>query len=273
MNRRNRLLAVLAAGSLLAAAASPPAAARPPAIGPEAPSSRNPMAQANDRAPLDGTEWQLSGWDGADLPDWQAPDAEVTLAFQDGRIAGRSACNRYMGGYAIDGDTFTLSGPLASTRMACPEPQMTVEQAYLAALQSAQSYRLTDGGQLEIRYGGERSASGVLKFSPRLGSAAGGPPQATATQRLLFVGPQRVPCTGVGLRECFQVRGSESDDWELFYSAIAGFEYEPGFAYLLQVRETPVANPPADSSSIRTELVNVLQKTPVPPARDCEAQS
>jgi heat shock protein HslJ len=70
------------------------------------------------------------------------------------RFGGSGGCNRIMGGYDA-GRTGRLAigrGP-AMTMMACPEPVMSLEQAFLAALESASSYRI-DGDRLTIGFDG-----------------------------------------------------------------------------------------------------------------------
>ncbi len=75
------------------------------------------------------------------------------------------------------------------------------------------------------------------------------------------IASQTADCTGVGPQKCMLVKKGNATDWEYFYSRIEGFNYEEGFEYELDVREIPVENPPADASSIRYELVNVISKT------------
>jgi hypothetical protein len=79
-----------------------------------------------------------------------------------------------------------------------------------------------------------------------------------------WVNSARVPCVGVGPMECLQVRKSESADWQLFYSEIEGFDFEPGYVYRLRVREEILdpADVPADASSIRFVLLEVEEKKP-----------
>ncbi|SUC31541.1 Uncharacterised protein [Providencia rettgeri] len=60
--------------------------------------------------------------------------------------------------------------------------------------------------------------------------------------------------------KCMKVKENPSDDWQLFYSSIQGFEYQPGFSYTLQVKQFDVPNPPADAPSIRYELVKIVEK-------------
>ncbi|HSN78540.1 MAG TPA: META domain-containing protein, partial [Anaerolineae bacterium] len=86
----------------------------------------------------------------------------------------------------------------------------------------------------------------------------------------LFVGPNRVPCMGVAPQTCLQVKETPEDEYSLFYSTIEGFEFEPGFEYELLVNKQTVPNPPADASSFRWTLVEVVSKTPVAPAAELE---
>lgn len=82
---------------------------------------------------LEGVTWvlQRSSIDelAADAPE----DARVDLVFEGGSIAGQSACNRYGGPYEVDGTSISF-GDLFSTNMACDQPLMELESAYLAAL-------------------------------------------------------------------------------------------------------------------------------------------
>ncbi len=40
---------------------------------------------------------------------------------EDGKLSGSAGCNNYNASYQVDGDSLTI-GPVASTKMACPEP-------------------------------------------------------------------------------------------------------------------------------------------------------
>lgn len=78
---------------------------------------------------------------------------------------------------------------------------------------------------------------------------------------ILEVAPTKVDCVGVAPMKCLQVRIGGA--WENFYSPIEGFDFREGWRYRLQVNVSQIANPPADSSSLRCQLVRVLDKTPV----------
>ena len=80
----------------------------------------------------------------------------------------------------------------------------------------------------------------------------------------LEVAPNRVPCTGEGIMECFLVREPPSDEWTYFYAPIEGFTFEPGYRYVLRVARFDVPNPPVDGSSIAYVLVRVVSRDEAP---------
>ena len=51
---------------------------------------------------------------------------------------------------------------------------------------------------------------------------------------------------------------------KMSFSSISGFEYEKGNEYSLLLEKTTLANPPADGSSLRYELIEVLSKGEAP---------
>jgi heat shock protein HslJ len=103
---------------------------------------------------LANTKWRLveMGAPGAETPD--LAQANVTLEFDDqGRAAGRSACNSYGGSVTVNGETIAF-GEIASTMMACADPaRMQLEQDYLAALNNADRFELGQDS-LTIFYSG-----------------------------------------------------------------------------------------------------------------------
>ena len=76
---------------------------------------------------------------------------EITLVFaEDGNLTGSSGCNTYNSSYEINGDKITI-GPIASTMMACTEPDMIMDQefAYLQMLETITNYQIK-GNELEL---------------------------------------------------------------------------------------------------------------------------
>lgn len=91
------------------------------------------IAASGEKPNLDGTGWVLTALPGTAL----LPDQPVTLWLQKGRVHGSDGCNRYSAPYAADADSFRLSAPLVSTKMACPGPVMRQAEAFLSALTNA----------------------------------------------------------------------------------------------------------------------------------------
>jgi len=109
--------------------------------------------QVSVQTTLAGATWVLSG---------TLPGTAITAQFDGANISGSSGCNTYNGTYAstrAGGPSNNISiGELITTQQACEEAFMNQEQAYLAALSSAQSYTI-QGNSLTIAYAG-----GVLVF-------------------------------------------------------------------------------------------------------------
>ncbi len=87
--------------------------------------------------------------------------------------------------------------------------------------------------------------------------------ESTSEGQLLEVAPYRTACIGVGPMDCLQVRREGEENYSLFYSRIEGFEFESGYQYVLRVKVTPVENAPADTSSERYSLLEVVEKKAV----------
>lgn len=87
-------------------------------------------------------------------------------------------------------------------------------------------------------------------------------------EKNIYVGAQLVDCQGVGPMKCLQVKDAPEEEWRLFYGVIEGFTYEEGFIYTLKIRETQVENPPADGSSLKWTLVEVMTQEEMPAPKD-----
>ena len=98
-------------------------------------------AAAPEGPALEGTNWVLS--ESTDLG-VSLDGVTVSARFQDGTVAGTSGCNSYTGPYEVDGEDLTIGPEVASTQMACEDPQAAVEQAYLAALPEVASFAIAD---------------------------------------------------------------------------------------------------------------------------------
>ncbi len=84
------------------------------------------------------------------------------------RCPAVSGCNRFTGTYTTNGQSLTINPGLASTMMACPEPQMAVEQAFLKLLPTVTTYTI-DGDTLRMA---DASGEPVLVFEHVSGEQA-----------------------------------------------------------------------------------------------------
>lgn len=79
---------------------------------------------------------------------------------------------------------------------------------------------------------------------------------------LMTVASEKRTAMGVGPMEVLLVKEGDAKDWSFFYDGIEGFNFEPGFEYVLEVKTENVAEPvPADASSIKYTLVKEVSKT------------
>jgi heat shock protein HslJ len=115
-------------------------------------------------ADLDGTTWTL-----LELSEDQPAlaDTEVTLSFAGDQLSGSAGCNNYTGSFSLGADNpFVLTtGPIAATKMACPDPILNQENAYLNALQSAVQWGY-EIGKLAIYYPVADGSYARLLFAP-----------------------------------------------------------------------------------------------------------
>ena len=102
---------------------------------------------------LAGSSWEPTAFNnGKQAVIGMLDGTNLTADFgKDGTLSGNSGCNRYTGEFKVTGNQITI-GPLASTMMACSEPEGVMEQEsqYLAALQSAATYEI-EGNVMQLR--------------------------------------------------------------------------------------------------------------------------
>jgi heat shock protein HslJ len=95
---------------------------------------------------LTGKVWALTALNGQPLVAGTGISAQFTA---DGKVSGSAGCNQYLGKYTVSGSNITFDSSIASTMMACPQPVMGQESAYLKALGAAKIYAVT-GDQLAL---------------------------------------------------------------------------------------------------------------------------
>jgi heat shock protein HslJ len=112
-------------------------------------------------ATLAGTVWVLRGWD---LTEAAGSQPVVTLVYDAGRFTGTGGCNRYFAAVNARAAPGELSvGPVAGTRMACPEPQSSIETRFLEQLGKARGFGFFLG-RLMISYEKDVGGRGTMLF-------------------------------------------------------------------------------------------------------------
>lgn len=80
------------------------------------------------------------------------------------------------------------------------------------------------------------------------------------TQTKIYVHYRKADCTGAAPAKCLQIKFEEKSDWMNHFGGIEGFNYEEGYAYQLLVEKEIIDNPPADGSSIKYILKEIISK-------------
>lgn len=101
--------------------------------------------------PLEDTLWIVTTVLNADTATGGFGGTNATVKFVDGNVQVFAGCNRG-GGAATIGATAIEFGDIATTKMACPQPQMELEMAVRIVLQGSVTYRI-DGNQLTLLNG------------------------------------------------------------------------------------------------------------------------
>jgi polar amino acid transport system substrate-binding protein len=98
--------------------------------------------------PLAGTQWQVGAYDKAGSLTSPVAGTQLTAEFAEGQVRGTAGCNSYAAAYTVDGDSLSIAQPVA-TMMACEQPIMDQETAFLTALASVKSFK-QDTNRLQL---------------------------------------------------------------------------------------------------------------------------
>jgi heat shock protein HslJ len=106
----------------------------------------------SEPSPLMG-DWKLTTYGSAELTQLAASGVEAAINFsKDGTVNGSLGCNHFGGEYKLKGEQIIFDA-LSTTLMACPEPQMSQEQAAFLVLSGTVTYTI-EGNTLTIENGG-----------------------------------------------------------------------------------------------------------------------
>jgi heat shock protein HslJ len=111
--------------------------------------------------------WQLTEFvDTASGPEATPESPKQTLQFlPDGRVLVTAACNTGSGSYTLEGPSLSF-GPIATTRMACPE--LDLETRFLEELGFVTSYVIDQEGPSDELVLALMADGGFLRFTPLL---------------------------------------------------------------------------------------------------------
>lgn len=124
----------------------------------------------------EGGDWRLSVLGESAVPELPGGrQVQFRLDPVEHRASGFAGCNRFFGSYELSGEALGF-GPLAATRMACPEGESSLEARFLDALARTRGWRI-EGGELLL-----------LDAGTVLARLAGGPqgPTAADLESMLF---------------------------------------------------------------------------------------
>ncbi len=94
-------------------------------------------AAVAQEAPAPAGAWVAASIGGTPVPPLHRADITFTAV---GQVHGTTGCNRFMGGFTLDGGTLRFS-PIAGTRMACEPTAMDQEMRFHEALSATRGWR------------------------------------------------------------------------------------------------------------------------------------
>jgi heat shock protein HslJ len=109
--------------------------------------------------PLEGTRWVVSGLLANEGISTVPIGAEASITITDGTAAVEAGCNTGSAPVTITDTTITF-GPMILTRMACPQPQMDLENAVVAVLDGEVTYTI-DSSTLQLRKAADSGEIGL----------------------------------------------------------------------------------------------------------------
>lgn len=109
------------------------------------------MQETRVEKPATRIDLLASAWRPVRLGEMKLPDdTEMYLQLDsDGNVSGHGGCNRFTGNYEESAGRLQI-GPLAATRMACPEPAASFEISFIDAMHTATNAAIA-GNSLVLR--------------------------------------------------------------------------------------------------------------------------
>lgn len=144
-------------------------------------------------ASIIGKNWQLVSLQSADEDVTQTAGAGIAIMFDAyGKVSGSGGCNSYSGIYEVGLNNDLEVEGIVSTKVACSNSKMKLEEEYFEALEKVGSWAQDDSDRLQLRM----SNGNILKFAvgPVVGMPRSGSPLNIVAATLLAV-----LCVALGL--------------------------------------------------------------------------
>jgi heat shock protein HslJ len=204
------------------------------------------MAVSAQRPAAD--DWQLVGYK-LDQINVALGDKKITISVdtKEGRVSGNSGCNRFMGGFKFEETGRLKVGPIAGTMMACPEPWMTFERAFLKTLEGADAFSF-ETGVLTVT---DTDTGNFLRFKP-------------AEKPMImtwYVNKKVVDCMGAVKTKCLQVKETKDGQWQDLFGPIQGFNFRKDYYSVIEVERVRLPNPAAGASAYEHRLIRIIKQT------------
>lgn len=117
------------------------------------------VSEANPDIEIEGTTWVVTSTVANEAVSSVPADSMASLTITDGTAAVNSGCNTGSGTVEVTDTTMTF-GPIAITRMACPDDIMALETSVLSVLDGEVTYEIS-GDTMSIRKGDGATATGL----------------------------------------------------------------------------------------------------------------
>jgi heat shock protein HslJ len=119
-------------------------------------------------SPLEGTTWRLVELGGRPARPAGTDAPNLHLDGAQKRAGGNTGCNSFGGGYELNGESLRF-GSLVSTKRACTDEALNAQEAaYLGALDSTRTWRITGD---TLVFSGESGV--VARFASQAANGAG----------------------------------------------------------------------------------------------------
>ena len=106
---------------------------------------KTPPPSGAEAPDIEGIQWFLTEVGGSPVsPMADDKQPHILLDPAQKQATGFAGCNNFFGGYELDGYSLKF-GPVGSTRMACPDLEMSLETEVFKALDQTREWKVQDG--------------------------------------------------------------------------------------------------------------------------------